>query len=170
MYQLREEKKEMKQFSLLLKTPEGWKAMNHKLSGAFIWEKRKKITFKKKSIKQKKSLSSVKSLVLNKATCSFSLSVPQAQCPFQWPSWFMIFLFPFCFCKPFHHTHSHTWERLKNPLELSQNEIKIQGIMCFDQHVSFVFVTLMVSLRLCVKKLQFRSQIWSQVGRTRPTV
>lgn len=54
MYQLREEKKEMKQFSLLLKTPEGWKAMNHKLSGAFIWEKRKKKTFKKKSIKQKK--------------------------------------------------------------------------------------------------------------------
>lgn len=48
MYQLREEeKKEMKQFSLLLKTPEGWKAMNHKLSGAFIWEKRKKKTFKK---------------------------------------------------------------------------------------------------------------------------
>lgn len=47
MYQLKEEKKEMKQFSLLLKTPEGWKAMNHKLSGAFIWEKRKKTTFKK---------------------------------------------------------------------------------------------------------------------------
>lgn len=47
MYQLREEKKEMKQFSLLLKTPEGWKAMNHKLSGAFIWEKRKKKTFEK---------------------------------------------------------------------------------------------------------------------------
>lgn len=30
--------------------------------------------------------------------------------------------------------------------------------MCFDQHVSFVFVTLMVSLRLCVKKFQFRAK------------
>lgn len=34
-----------KSFSLLKikkNTPEGWKAMNHMLSGAFIWEKIKK--------------------------------------------------------------------------------------------------------------------------------
>lgn len=82
--------------------------MNHKLSGAFIWEKRKKKKLLKKSIKQKKSLSSVKSLVLNKATCSFSLSVPQAQCPPMAQLIHDFFCFPFVFVNPSTtHTHTH---------------------------------------------------------------
>lgn len=56
----------------------------------------------------------------------------------------LIHEFLFCFCRPFHHTytdtHTQTRENSTNPLELSQNEIKIQGIMCFDQHVSFFVV------------------------------
>ena len=46
-------------------------------------------------------------------------------------SWLILFHF----CSPSTHMEK------KSP-ELSQNEIKIQGIMCFDQHVSFVSVSL----------------------------
>lgn len=114
--------------------------MNHKFSGAFIWEK----MFKKKK-KKEKNVSSVKSLVLNKATCSFSLSVPLSHCPFHWPSWLM----NFCFCRPFLHTRAYMGSN-KTPLELSQNEIKFQGIMCFERRVLFLMVFGSVVLLLSV--------------------
>lgn len=76
--------------------------MNHKFSGAFIWEK----MFKKK--KKAKKVSSVKSLVLNKATCSFSLSVPV---PLPIP--LAQLTHDFVFVDP-SYTHMHTWDRIRN--------------------------------------------------------
>ena len=66
----------------------------------------------------------------------------------------LIHEFLFCFCRPFLHTHTYTnthkhTGKTKNPLELSQNEIKIQGIMCFDQRVSFFFLSC-VCVCVCV--------------------
>lgn len=69
----------------------------------------------------------MKSLVLNKAACSFSLSItfPKAQMIHE----LVVVVLSL-------HKHTHTGKP-ETPLELAQNEIKFQGITCFDQRVLF---------------------------------
>lgn len=98
--------------------------MNHKFSGAFIWEKMLK--------KKKKSLLWrvwywTRLLVV--FLCLYHSPTAHSTGPVD--SWTFVFVDP-----SYTHTHARAYMGSnKTPLELSQNEIKFQGIMCFEQRV-----------------------------------